>query len=154
MAGNGGRFTGRAVDVHAMTPSFTEKLNTMAFEVTDQIDPFHEIEASGSRITILFRRDSSANARLDSNTSWTASLTFVRASSILSPCVFAPGNSSTNATYPSGTCWNTAVSCSFIAVVSLHVKYNRVHSLCPLSARRRGGGRAVRATPVLPERAR
>ena len=73
MAGNGGRFTGRAVDVHAMTPSFTEELDTMAFEVTDQIDPFHEMEARGSRITILFRRDSSASARLDSNTRWTAS---------------------------------------------------------------------------------
>jgi hypothetical protein len=35
MAGNCGRFTDRAVDVHAMTPSFAEELDTMAFEVTD-----------------------------------------------------------------------------------------------------------------------
>jgi hypothetical protein len=73
MAGNCGRFTGSAVDVHAVTTAFTEKLDPMAFEVTDQIDPFHEMEARGSRITVLFRRDSSASARFDSNTNWTAS---------------------------------------------------------------------------------
>jgi len=73
MAGNGGRFAGSAVDVHTVTPAFTKDLYTVAFEVTIQIDSFHEMEARGSRITVLFPRDSSANARLDSNTSWTAS---------------------------------------------------------------------------------
>jgi hypothetical protein len=29
----------------------------MMFRVADQIDPFHEIEARGSRIMVLFRRD-------------------------------------------------------------------------------------------------
>ncbi len=55
--------------VHTVIPAFTEELDTVAFEVTDQVSPFHEIEARGSRITVLFRRDSSVNARLDSNTS-------------------------------------------------------------------------------------
>ena len=73
MAGNGRRFAGSAIHVHAVTASFAEELNTMEFEVTDQIDPFHEMEAKGSRITVLLRRDSSASARFDSNTSWTAS---------------------------------------------------------------------------------
>ena len=43
---------------------------------------------------------------------------------------------------------------TFMAVVSLRVKYNRVNSLCPLSARRRGWGRKdTHVGPVLPERA-
>ena len=62
-----------ATHIHTVAPAFTEELDTMAFEVTDQIDPFHEMEARGLRITVLFPRDSSANARLDSNTNWTAS---------------------------------------------------------------------------------
>jgi len=73
MAGNGRRFADREVHLHRVTSAFTEKLDTMTFQVADQIDPFHEIEARGSRITVLFRRDSSASARFDSNTSWTAS---------------------------------------------------------------------------------
>jgi hypothetical protein len=56
-----------------MTYAFTKKLDTMTFQVAGQIDPFYEIEARGSRITVLFRRDSSASARFDFNTSWTAS---------------------------------------------------------------------------------
>jgi hypothetical protein len=52
--------------------AFSQELGAMAFEVTDQIDPLHEMEARGSRITVLFRRDSSANARVDSNTNWTS----------------------------------------------------------------------------------
>jgi len=51
---------------------FSQELGAMAFEVTDQIDPLHEMEARGSRITVLFRRDSSANAQVDSNTNWTS----------------------------------------------------------------------------------
>lgn len=50
-----------------------ETLDAVSFEVTDQIDPFHVIEAIGSRITDLLRSISSASARLDSKTSWTAS---------------------------------------------------------------------------------
>jgi hypothetical protein len=73
MARNGRRFAGSAIHVHAVTVSFAEELNIMEFEVTDQIDPFHEMEAKGSRITVLLRRDSSVSARFDSNTIWTAS---------------------------------------------------------------------------------
>jgi hypothetical protein len=73
MTWNGRRFAGCAVRIHRVTSAFTEKLDTMMFQVADQLDPFHEIEARGSRITVLFRRDSSASARFDSNTSWTAS---------------------------------------------------------------------------------
>ena len=47
----------------------TKELDTIAFEVPNQINPFHEMEARCSRITVLLPRDSSANARLDSNTS-------------------------------------------------------------------------------------
>ena len=57
MARNGRRFADRAVHIHRMTSAFTEKLDTMMFQVADQIDPFHEIEARGSRIMVLFRRD-------------------------------------------------------------------------------------------------
>ena len=59
--------------VDAVTLAFTQKLDAVSFKVTDQIDPFHEIEAIGSRITDLLRSISSASARLDSKTSWTAS---------------------------------------------------------------------------------
>lgn len=68
MAGNGGGFSGRAVHKHAVTAAFPEKLDAVAFKMTDKIDPLHEMEASGSRITVLFLRPSSANARLDSST--------------------------------------------------------------------------------------
>lgn len=47
---------------------FTKELDLVALEVTNRVDPFHEMEARGSRITALLPRDSAANARLDSNT--------------------------------------------------------------------------------------
>src|SRR2546430_12221490 len=43
-----------------------------------------------------------------------ASCKLTRASSNVGACVFAPGNSSTNPIYPSGTFWKTAVSLIFI----------------------------------------
>ena len=64
----------------------------------------HEICAKGSRITDLSRRSSSASVRLASRTNRTASRRLDRASSRLAPWAFAPGNSSTNPIYPSGTC--------------------------------------------------
>ena len=73
MAGNGRNFSGGTVHIDAVIASLPQELDTVSFEITDQIDPFHEMEASGSRITTLFRRVSSANARFDSKTSWTAS---------------------------------------------------------------------------------
>lgn len=69
MARNGGRFAGSAIHIDTVTSAFAEKLDTMAFKVTDHIDPFHEIGARGFRVTVLFRRDSSARARFDSSTS-------------------------------------------------------------------------------------
>ena len=73
MARDCGCFAGGSVDVDTVTAAFTQKLDTVTFEVTDQIDPLHEIEARGSRITVLLRSVSSTSARLDSKTSWTAS---------------------------------------------------------------------------------
>ena len=73
MARNCGDITGGPVDVHTVMTALAKKLDAVAFEVTDQIDPLDEMEARGSRITVLFWRDSSAYARLDSNTNWTAS---------------------------------------------------------------------------------
>ena len=73
MARNCRCFTSGSVDVDAVTTAFTQELDTVAFAVTDQIDPLHEIEARGSLITVLLRSVSSTSARLDSKTSWTAS---------------------------------------------------------------------------------
>src|SRR5215210_2976883 len=73
MTRDGGCPAGGSVHLHAVTSSFSKKLYAMTFEVPDQIHPLHEMEASGSRITTLLRRDSSASDRFDSNTNWTAS---------------------------------------------------------------------------------
>src|SRR5438309_10773028 len=54
--------------------------------------------------------DSSDRARFASSTSSTASFKLFRTSSKVSPCVFAPGSSSTKPIYPSGTFWKMAVS--------------------------------------------
>lgn len=70
---NRGCFPGSTVDVNTVTAALAEELDTMTLKMTDQVDPLHEMEARGSRITVLFRRDSSASARFDSKTSWTAS---------------------------------------------------------------------------------
>jgi hypothetical protein len=40
MAGNGRRFTDRAVHIHRVTSAFTENLDTMLFQVTDQTTRF------------------------------------------------------------------------------------------------------------------
>ena len=69
MTGNGGGFPRSPVDVDTVIAAFPKKLNAVAFEMTDQIDPLYEIEARGSRITVKLRRPSSASARFDSNTS-------------------------------------------------------------------------------------
>lgn len=53
MARDGGSFAGRSVDVDAVITAFTRELDTVAFELTDQIDP---------------RASSSASARFDSKT--------------------------------------------------------------------------------------
>ena len=54
MAGYCGCLSSGTIDVDAMTSAFTEELNTVPFKVADQVDPLHEIEAIGSRITVLF----------------------------------------------------------------------------------------------------
>lgn len=73
MTGNGRCFAGRAVYIDAVIATLAKKLDIVMFEVADQIDPLHEIRARGSRMTVLSRRLSSANARLATNTSSTAS---------------------------------------------------------------------------------
>ncbi len=40
MAGNCGSFAGGTIDIDTVTTAFAEELNTVAFEVSDQIDPF------------------------------------------------------------------------------------------------------------------
>ena len=40
MAGNGRRFADRAVHIHRVTSAFTEKLDTMLFQVADQTTRF------------------------------------------------------------------------------------------------------------------
>lgn len=57
------------VHVDTVVTTLTKELNTMTFKMANQIDPLHEMEASGSRITILLRSVSSASARLDSKVS-------------------------------------------------------------------------------------
>ena len=69
MAGNRRGLTGSAVHIDTMASALTKKLNAVAFKMADQLDPLHEIEASGSRITVLFTSASSASARLDSKMS-------------------------------------------------------------------------------------
>lgn len=61
-------FARRAVDVHAVTAAFPQELDAVAFEVTDQVDPLHDMEARGSRITVLFRSVSSVSVWVDSKT--------------------------------------------------------------------------------------
>jgi hypothetical protein len=62
------RFPVEEVKLWWVVAALPQQLYTVAFEVTDQIDPFHEIEASGSRITVLLRSVSSTRARVDFKT--------------------------------------------------------------------------------------
>jgi hypothetical protein len=67
---------------------------------------FRRSETCGTRVPVTAR----TTQRFASKTMATASSRFVRASSIVAPCVLAPSSSSTNATYPPGTLIYTAVN--------------------------------------------
>src|ERR1700728_4456518 len=85
------------IDVHTMVAPLAEEFAS----VPDQIGAFH---AAGrirvSRTTSAPSSDSSDNARFASRTIATASFRFARASSGVSPCVLAPGSSSTTRCRP------------------------------------------------------
>ena len=79
--------------------------------LTNVVTTLQSDKSSGSRVAAWPCNDCSASSRLASMTSDTASRRFFRASSSVAPCVFAPGNSSTNVAYPpASTFTNTAVS--------------------------------------------
>jgi hypothetical protein len=97
-----------------MRAAFAKKLASEFLQVTQQVPTLHGTSSSnGSLITLFFPTDSSASVRLASRTSATASFRFARVSRSVRPCVFAPGSSSTNPTYPPLTFLNTAVSFIF-----------------------------------------
>jgi hypothetical protein len=87
-----------------MIAAFAVKLAAMPLQMADKIGTF---QAAGrirvSRMTSAPSSDCSDISRFASKTILTASSKFVRASSRVAPYVLAPGSSSTNATYPSGT---------------------------------------------------
>src|SRR2546425_7304546 len=114
-------FRFRSVDVSRVVCSLTKKLAAILFQVPDDIATLHwETMTNGSRITLRPLSASSASTRFASRTISTASCRFDRASSIVAPCVFAPGNSSTNAMYPSGTFSNTAVNFIVMTIPCRH----------------------------------
>jgi hypothetical protein len=93
-----------AIDVQRVFGAFPKRLAPTLLEVLDQITPFHTaVIVTGSRITSCPSRDSWMRARF-------ASMRLPRVSSRVAPWVLAPGNSSTNPIYPSGTFLNTAVN--------------------------------------------
>jgi hypothetical protein len=57
------------IHVYAVIATLTQELGTMTFQMADQVDPLHEIRASGSRMTGLSRKVSSTSARFVSKTS-------------------------------------------------------------------------------------
>jgi hypothetical protein len=103
MAGYGSALADTTIDVDRVPPALSEQLTAMLLEMANQVDSLHAVNLRGSRMTSSPARSSSARARFASRVSSTASRRFSRASSSVAPWVLAPGNSSTNATYPSGT---------------------------------------------------
>src|SRR6185369_1153434 len=126
------RSPGRAVDVDRVLSAFPQELASMLFEVADQVDSFHVGgRANDSRMTSEPSMACSAKARFASRTRATASFKFSRASSRVSPCVFAPGSSSMKATYPSGTFMKTAVSPGGLrfAFIRVYLRLNEIRRL-------------------------
>ena len=79
--------------------------------MSNKVDSLHWVgRSNGSRVTVCPASACSASSRFAANTSSTASRRLALASSRVAPCVLAPGNSSIDAMYPSGTGMNTAVS--------------------------------------------
>src|SRR5436190_13050302 len=98
MSRNGCGFLRATVDIDSVIGAFSQEFTTVLLKVAEQFTTLHAVvSASGSRTTSAPRNDSSANSRFACKTIATASFKFARASSSVAPCVFAPGNSSTNA---------------------------------------------------------
>lgn len=90
-------FVFSGIEVHRVTPTFAQESTTVTFEMSNEISALHAAQiTSGSRITSCPTRDRSESIRFASSTNRMASRRFSRVSSSVSPCVFAPGNSSTN----------------------------------------------------------
>jgi len=97
MARHGRCLASPSIDIHRMVGSFAQELAAVRFEVTNEVAPLQAAGIrSGSRMTSLPPRLSSARRRFASRTRWTASVRFERASFSVAPCVLAPGSSSTN----------------------------------------------------------
>lgn len=90
-------FASSGIEVHRVTPTFAQESATVTFEMSNEISALHAAQmTSGSRITSCPTRDCSESIRFASSTNRMASRRFSRVFSSVSPCVFAPGNSSTN----------------------------------------------------------
>ena len=50
MAGNGGDFFHRAINLNCMVATLAQQFATMTFQMPDQVPPFHA-SANGSRMT-------------------------------------------------------------------------------------------------------
>src|SRR5437870_2197241 len=92
-----------------MRVTLQEQLASVLAEVRQEGAALHEDRiTSFSLITVRPAMSFSACARLASRTSATASLKFSRASSMVLPCVLAPGSSSTNPIHLSPSCSSSA----------------------------------------------
>src|SRR5208282_3810623 len=99
VARNRRRLTDQPIDVDGVVVALPQELAPAAFQVANQIDPFHAAGSTKvSRMTAAPSRDCSDMARFASSTSATASRRLLLASSMVLPWVLAPGSSSTNAT--------------------------------------------------------
>jgi hypothetical protein len=123
MPRDGRVFTAGHVAIDGVFSAFPDETTSVGFQVADEERPFHLVMCRGSRMTERPPISCSAASRLASRINATASARFSRASSRVSPCVFAPGNSSTKAMYPpSSAGWNTAVNVIVCAMERKHSK--------------------------------
>src|SRR5262249_18602985 len=118
-----------AIDVNRVLSAFAKEFAAVLFKVTNERLSFHAAEReTASGITGWPAISSSDSMRFASSTSSIASARFDLASSSVSPCAFAPGNSSTKAIKPpSGTRWKTLVSLRFMRLPYVSCD-NVVHS--------------------------
>ena len=91
------RDVGRGVDVETLFAAFAKPLATVGFQMANKVSAVHWLRMNGSRVVTRPSSDRSVSSRLVWSTISTASRRFSRASSIVSPWVFAPGSSSMNA---------------------------------------------------------
>ena len=91
MPRNGGRLIVLRIVVDAVPAAFAKEAATTRFHMPDEVLPLHAtVRAKGSLETLLPANDLSANSRLASKTSCTASLRFSRASSSIAPACSRP----------------------------------------------------------------